>query len=157
MTEPALTPRAARRSDLSTLCAMLADDVLGQSREGQSDPPDPRYVAAFEAIAADPNQNLVVFERDGHMAGMLQITFIPGLSHLGGWRGNIEAVRVMRSLRGQGLGHAMMQHAIDMCRAKGCYLVQLTSNAERTEAQRFYRALGFVPSHVGYKLTLPRP
>jgi hypothetical protein len=32
--------------------------------------------------------------------------------------------------------------------------VQLTSNRARDDAHRFYERLGFVPSHVGYKLML---
>jgi hypothetical protein len=33
-------------------------------------------------------------------------------------------------------------------------LVQLTSDASRTDAHRFYQRLGFEPTHVGFKLTL---
>lgn len=32
--------------------------------------------------------------------------------------------------------------------------LQLTSHASRTDAHRFYRSLGFVDSHVGYKMHL---
>lgn len=36
----------------------------------------------------------------------------------------------------------------------GADLVQLTSDATRTDARRFYERLGFVASHVGFKLPL---
>ncbi len=39
-------------------------------------------------------------------------------------------------------------------RERGCALVQLTSDKARAEAHRFYARIGFVPSHVGMKLTL---
>jgi GNAT superfamily N-acetyltransferase len=47
-----------------------------------------------------------------------------------------------------------MGEAIERARALGCYRVQLTSNRVREDAHRFYERLGFVPSHVGYKLML---
>ena len=36
----------------------------------------------------------------------------------------------------------------------GCYRIQLTSNTARPDAHRFYERLGFVPSHVGFKMRL---
>ena len=48
----------------------------------------------------------------------------------------------------------MMEWAIEQCRARGCGLVQLTSDKNRRDAHRFYDNLGFVASHEGYKLTL---
>ena len=47
-----------------------------------------------------------------------------------------------------------MRHAIERARALGCRLVQLTSDKERADAHRFYRRLGFVDSHHGFKLRL---
>jgi hypothetical protein len=38
--------------------------------------------------------------------------------------------------------------------ARGCNLVQLTSNQARTNARRFYERLGFHASHIGMKLYL---
>jgi GNAT superfamily N-acetyltransferase len=48
----------------------------------------------------------------------------------------------------------MMRWAIDEARRRGCALVQLTSDKERTDAHRFYAGLGFVASHEGMKLFL---
>jgi GNAT superfamily N-acetyltransferase len=70
------------------------------------------------------------------------------------WRGQIEAVRVASDQRGSGLGKAMMQWAIAQCRARGCGLVQLTTDKRRRDAHRFYEALGFEASHEGMKLAL---
>lgn len=72
----------------------------------------------------------------------------------GAWRGLIEAVRIKQDLRGRGLGHTLIAHAIGLCRDKGCALVQLTSDKSRVDAHRFYAKLGFVNSHEGYKLSL---
>jgi GNAT superfamily N-acetyltransferase len=150
-----LSSRRARREDLPRLLALLADDVLGKQREATGDD-DRAYALAFETIDDDANQLLLVAELDSRVVGMLQLTFIPGLSRLGAWRANVEAVRVDSALRGQGVGRWLMERAIDIARQRGCRLVQLTSDTRRTEAHRFYARLGFRDSHVGYKLALER-
>jgi GNAT superfamily N-acetyltransferase len=146
--------RAAAREDLPAVVALLFDDENGRTREDPGLPLDPRYLAAFEAIEADPNQHLLVAERDGEVVGTLQLSCLPGLSFCGAWRGLIEAVRVASHLRGQRIGEAMILWAIEQCRARDCKMVQLTSKADRTAAHRFYARLGFVQSHVGMKLQL---
>jgi ribosomal protein S18 acetylase RimI-like enzyme len=146
-----LTFRAATAADLPAIVALIADDGLGRGREKPGLPLDQRYTAAFEAVERDPNQLLAVAERAGVVVGTLQLTFIPGVSRLGAWRGQIEAVRIAASERGSGLGQQMMQWAITECRARGCSLVQLTSDKSRDGAHRFYERLGFVASHEGFK------
>jgi GNAT superfamily N-acetyltransferase len=148
--------RAATVDDLPAIVALLMDDELGKLREDLGTPVNPRYVEAFAAIAHDPNQLLAVADQDGLVVGCLQLTFIPGLSRLGMWRGQVEAVRVAATQRGSGVGRAMMLWAIEQCRARGCGLVQLTTDKRRADAHRFYARLGFEASHEGMKLTLPR-
>jgi len=151
-----LTVRRAQRADLPRLLELLADDTLGRNREGVGSD-DPAYIRAFDAIDRDPNQLLLLAELDGRVVGMLQVTYIPGLSRRGAWRANIEAVRVDSSLRGRGIGGWLMGRALDNARKRGCRLAQLTSNRQRTEAHRFYERHGFTDSHIGYKLSLEAP
>ncbi|WP_134817445.1 GNAT family N-acetyltransferase, partial [Bordetella pertussis] len=117
-------------------------------------PPQPAYLAAFGAIDRDPNQLLAVVERAGQIIGCLQLSFIPGLSRRGLWRGQIESVRVAASERGAGTGRALFEWAIAQCRDKGCGLVQLTTDKQRADARRFYESLGFKATHEGMKLDL---
>jgi ribosomal protein S18 acetylase RimI-like enzyme len=149
-----LTFRRAEQGDLAAIVAMLADDALGRSREDPSLPLDPRYANAFSSIEADSNQFLAVADRDGEILGCLQLTFIPGLSRRGLWRGQIESVRVASGTRGEGLGERMLQWAIGICRERGCGLVQLSTDKSRADARRFYEKLGFIASHEGMKLAL---
>jgi GNAT superfamily N-acetyltransferase len=144
--------RHARREDVPAIVAMLADDPLGATREG--DPADERYQAAFDRIDANPYDELIVAERDGKVVGTMQLTYLAGLSRLGAERCQIEAVRVAAAMRGQGLGRKMIQWAIGRARGRGCAMVQLTSDKSRTDAHRFYDSLGFANSHEGYKLAL---
>lgn len=148
--------REATAADLPALIAILVDDDLGRLREDNSLPLDPGYLAAFDAIAADPNQYLFAAEQADELIGTFQLSFLPGLSHRGSWRGQIEAVRIAGHARGRGLGARMMEWAIARCRERGCRIVQLTTNVERTRAHDFYRRLGFVGTHVGMKLTLSK-
>ncbi|WP_433605616.1 GNAT family N-acetyltransferase [Dactylosporangium sp. CA-139114] len=144
--------RKATEADVPAIVALLADDALGAGRESPDDLSP--YQRAFAAVVADANQVLVVAERDGRTVGTLQLTLLPGLARRGATRGQIEAVRVAGDERGSGLGATLMQWAIDEARARGCQLVQLTSDVSRTDAHRFYERLGFAPTHVGFKLNL---
>ncbi|MFC3613925.1 GNAT family N-acetyltransferase [Lutimaribacter marinistellae] len=152
MTE--LRYRRATSADLGSIVAMLADDMLGSSREKAAPEVAESYRRAFAEIDADPNQFLCVVEEGHSIVGTLQLTFIPGLSRGGAKRGQIEAVRIASERRGDKLGEAMFAWAIDQCRARGCSLVQLTTDKARPDAHRFYDRLGFEPSHIGYKLSL---
>jgi len=149
-----LTFRTAALADLPAIVALLADDELGRRREATGAQLDERYVAAFAAIEADANQRLVVAVDGDAVVGTLQLSFIPGIAHTGAWRGQIESVRIAAPLRGSGAGRQMLEWALAECRARGCSVVQLTTDKRRTDAHRFYERLGFVASHAGYKLTL---
>ena len=123
--------------------------------KGRTRPADEsKYLEAFAALARDPNQLLAVAEIASVVVGCLQLTFIPGLSRLGMWRGQIESVRVAADHRGSGLGRQLFEWAIAECRARGCGLVQLTTDKTRPDAKRFYESLGFRASHEGMKLSL---
>ncbi|MGW0187389.1 N-acetyltransferase family protein [Streptomyces sp. NPDC003362] len=144
--------RAAAAEDVPAIVAMLADDPLGAQRESLDDMTP--YLTALDRLAADPNQHLVVAVREGKVVGTLQLSIIPGLSRRGTIRSIIEAVRVHAEERGSGLGTQLIQWAIEKSRSEGCRLVQLTSDASRANAHRFYERLGFTGSHVGFKLQL---
>ena len=144
--------RRATADDLPAIVAMLADDVLGATRESPDDLTP--YQHAFAAIDADPNQNLIVLKRDGVVVGTLQLTVIPGLSRKGTTRAQIEGVRVHIAERDTGLGTELFEWAIEESRRLGAQLVQLTSDVERPDAHRFYEKLGLRPTHVGFKLDL---
>ncbi len=146
--------RQARSADLGTIVALLADDPIGRGRENPEAQLDTCYRDAFAAIDRDPNQLLAVAERGGRVIGVLQLSFIPGLTRRGMWRGQIEGVRVAAGERGGGIGRAMLEWAVEECRKRGCGLVQLTSDKRRSGAHSFYEALGFRPTHEGYKLSL---
>ncbi len=143
--------RPATEADIPAVVALLADDVLGRSREGN----DPgAYVAAFRAMLAEGNNHLIVCEDDGRVLATYQIAFISGLSLRAARRAQVESVRVAAEVRGRGIGAALMADAEARARAAGCTLMQLTTNRTRADAHRFYERLGFTASHIGYKREL---
>jgi ribosomal protein S18 acetylase RimI-like enzyme len=144
--------REAKEADLPAIVAMLADDDLGRGRESSTS--DSTYARAFEEVRRSGDNRVLVAERDGQVIACLQLTIIPGLSRQGAKRGQIEAVRVSAAARGGGVGEELMRHAIALAKADDCRLVQLTSDKQRARAHDFYRRLGFVPSHEGFKLEL---
>ena len=146
--------RAATPSDLPFIIGLIAGDNIAKPGDDPAQADAPIYREALEAITSDPRQMLVVAEYGGQPVGTLQLTFIPGLSRRGMWRCLIENVQVAPDRRSQGLGGAMMRWAIEQARARGCGVVQLTSNKARLDAHRFYERLGFSKSHEGFKLFL---
>ena len=151
-----LIVRDARPEDLPAVVRLIHDDLVGRRRERPEEPLADGYLRALEAISADPRNRLVVAEIEGEdgIAGCMQITFIPGIAMVGGERAQIEAVRVASGVRGRGVGTRFMRWAIEEARARGCALVQLTTDKRRVDAARFYRRLGFEPTHEGMKLPL---
>jgi ribosomal protein S18 acetylase RimI-like enzyme len=152
MNEPVI--REARKSDVAAIVGLLAEDFLGQSREDPSSPPRREYLDAFDEMARDANQMMIVMEQDGAIVGCLQISVIPGLTLVGTRRGQIEGVHIASTHRGRGLGHRLLQWSIEECRRRGCGLVQLTANKARRDAHRFYASLGFEATHEGFKRAL---
>jgi len=152
MTRNELEIRPAQRADLTAILDLLAQDSMSETPE----PSGPRagHLAAFETMSAHPDHQIVVGTIEGRVVATLQLSFIPGLSHDGRWRAQIEGVRVHRDLRGSGIGTAMIEWVIARARERGCWRVELTSNQAREAAQRFYARLGFRATHVGMKLQL---
>lgn len=146
--------RTACINDLESLVSLLSNDPLGNLREDTSTPLNEAYISAFKAIDIDLNNELLVAELDTQLVGMLQLTFIPYLTHIGSWRCLVEGVRVHESFRGRGFGEKIFEYAIDLAKEKDCRIVQLTSDKQRPEAIRFYKKLGFKATHEGFKLVL---
>lgn len=149
-----LLVREATEADLPAIVSLLADDALGATREQLGSDLDPAYSRAFAEMQAQRGCHFLVAEIDGEMVGCLQLLIIPGLSHRGARRAQIESVRIARSRRGQGLGAQLTEAALDIARAHGCLLAQLTTHRQRTDAHRFYQRMGFEFTHLGMKRRL---
>jgi ribosomal protein S18 acetylase RimI-like enzyme len=144
--------RTARADDVPAIVALLADDKLGATREDPSNL-EP-YRKAFAALTAQTGNAIIVADDNGEIVACLQLTMVSGLSRRGAARAIIEGVRVAASRRGQRIGEALVEHAIERARKAGARLIQLTSDKSRLDAHRFYERLGFKATHIGMKLEL---
>lgn len=145
--------RRASKDDLLAIVQMLADDELGSKRENFQSPLPSPYLKAFDNINSDPNQELMVVENNqGTIIGTFQLSFIQYITYQGGLRAQIEAVRIRKDQRGEGLGSRMFEWAINRAKARGAHVFQLTTDKKRPQALKFYESLGFIASHEGMKL-----
>ncbi len=145
-----MTPvfREAREGDIATVVSLLRDDALGQGRETDDLGP---YLAAFREMADQPGNSLIVGEASGAVIAVYQLTIISGVSLSATCRAQIEGIRVVSHLRGQGIGKALLDDAEARARKAGAGLLQFTTNRSRSRAHEFYRRAGYVDSHLGFK------
>lgn len=149
-----LVIREAQRTDVPAIAALFAADGVGGHGDSADPAALPDYLAAFDRIAASPADRLFVAELDGTVVGTFQTTLTPMMTGRGRLVMTVEGVQTRADRRGLGIGAAMMRHAVALAQEAGAGLVQLSSNARRTDAHRFYERLGFEKSHVAFKMKL---
>ena len=146
-----ITFREATRGDVTAVVALLSDGLIGRDIGASPE----AIFETFDAMQAAGHTRLIVGQdATGRSVATYQITCLLGLSLTAPRRAVIEGVRVAGDLRGRGLGARLMADAEDRARAAGCTVIQLTTNATRQDAHRFYTREGYVPSHLGFKKPL---
>ena len=146
--------RKADLADLRAIVNLLTDDDLGVTRESSNTQLDDCYIEAFKQISRDSNQYLMVVLNDTEIIGTCHLTIMPSLTYKGATRMQIEAVRVAKKYRSQGVGEKMMMQALQYAESKKVKIVQLTTNKLRDSAKKFYERIGFTATHEGMKLFL---
>jgi GNAT superfamily N-acetyltransferase len=157
MNGPPVTPaglviRSAAEVDLGRIVELL---VLGVVPGGPPSTEDPHDLGPYRAALHDivgSGGAVLVAERAGEVVGVCQLIVFRHLQAHGGLCAEVESMHVHPDHRNGGVGAALIGEAIARARGLGCYRVQLTSNTARPDAHRFYERLGFVPSHIGFKL-----
>lgn len=149
-----LVIREAVEGDLPALMAIFASDQIGGHGDTTDPAALPSYRDAFRRIDANPDMRLYVAELDGEVVGTAQTVTVASLPGRGTLTMLVEAVHVRADMRGRRLGEALMRHCIALAREAGARRIELTSNAGRIDAHRFYVRLGFVQSHLGFKMRL---
>jgi GNAT superfamily N-acetyltransferase len=154
MTEPAgrVLVRDARPEDLEDVLRLLNEDAIREVAEDYSDLAP--YRAAMNEILAAPHSTVLVGELAGDIVATAQVTWQRRMMYGAGLVCQIESVRVDARQRGEGIGTELIAWIVDDARRRGCARVELTSNAKRVDARRFYERLGFTASHIGMKLYL---
>jgi GNAT superfamily N-acetyltransferase len=79
---------------------------------------------------------------------------VPNLSHGALPWATIESVVVDSKYRGTGIGKLLLEYFRKKAKSAGCYKVQLMSDKRRTEAHKFYKAIGYNATAEGFRLYL---
>lgn len=106
----------------------------------------------FTRILLDPNQHTIVAEVNDEIVGTLVVAILPNLGHGGAPYAVLENVVVDEESRGDGVGTALIEDAVDRARKAGAYKLALCSNLERESAHDFYRSLGMKQTHAGFEV-----
>lgn len=143
--------RAIERREVAAAVALINEGTLSPGVED-----DQRLDDYWEAVLETRRRggDLVVALSEGEVVAMCQIIIFQHFQHTGGWCCEIESVYVRGDQRSRGVGAALLAHAEDFAREKGCYRVQLTSRNERLDAHRFYLTNGYGRNSQGFKKPL---
>jgi GNAT superfamily N-acetyltransferase len=142
--------REASEADLPAVLAIYAQPELDAGDVLSLDDARDR----FARFARYPDYKLYVAVDGDAIVGTFALLVMDNLLHRGAPSGVVEDVGVAPELHGRGIGKAMMQHAMQRCRDRGCYKLVLSSNAKRSNAHAFYASLGFEQHGVSFHVTL---
>lgn len=143
--------REATRGDLPEILRLYAQPDLDDGRVLSLAEAE----RLFDRIARYPDYTLHVAIRDERIVGSFALLIMDNLAHRGAPAAVIEDVAVDPECQRQGIGRAMMQHALRLCAEKGCYKAALSSNLKRVRAHAFYESLGFERHGYSYRITPP--
>ena len=103
----------AKLKNLKDLIYLLFDDDLGKDRENISETSFNNYKKSFMKILNDTNNEIFIMVLNDQIIGMMQLTFIPGLSMEGMTRCQIESVRIKKDYRNKGYGSELIKKGIE--------------------------------------------
>ena len=97
----------------------------------------------FEKAAQYPFYKFFVAIDDVAIVGTYAILVMDNIGHMGTPSALVESVAVDPLAQGRGIGQAMMDHAMQIARERGCYKLALSSSIKRVRAHAFYEKLGY--------------
>ena len=100
------------------------------------------------AAAGDPDDEVLIAERDGDVVGclhLLAMTDFFGLRH-----GHVSVIATTASAEGSGVARMLIEHAERWTAERGLPLLTLNMFAGNTRARRFYEIAGFEVEMVKY-------
>jgi ribosomal protein S18 acetylase RimI-like enzyme len=132
-----ITIRAAVKADIPQLLELYAQ------LNPLDEPVDANVAAAVFEQAVSNGVTYFVAGDGGRVVGTCYIAIIPNITRRCSPIGFIENVVTAAEYRRRGVGRKLMDAAVRYAKAQGCYKVTLQSGSTRTEAHKFYEAMGF--------------
>jgi len=147
---PRILVRPASSGDLDAVLGLL-EELRWERRRGGGTPVPGEAARIWESILDQDGRFVLVAEAAGKIVGTADLLIVANLTHeLRPWA-IVEHVVVAAHARRLGIGRALMAEVVAMGKAAGCYKVQLLSRKERSDAHRFYQAVGFEPAAEGFR------
>jgi GNAT superfamily N-acetyltransferase len=146
-----LAIRTATEQDIPATLKLYRDARI----DGESGFTIEEAVAHFALLKRYPYFQVFVAEVGEVVAGTYELVILDNMAKRGQKSGVVEDVAVHPEHQGQGVGRAMMQHALDQCRLAACYKMTLSSNLKREGAHLFYDSLGFTRHGYSFQIELP--
>jgi ribosomal protein S18 acetylase RimI-like enzyme len=145
-----LTLRPATEQDIPAILNLYRAAGI----EGEDGFTPDEALAHFALLKQYPYLRLVVAVAGEAVVGTYELAILDKLAKRGRKSGVVESVAVHPEFQGQGIGRAMMQHALEQCRLARCYKLALSSNLQREGAHRFYDSLGFTRHGYSFQVDL---
>jgi len=142
-----------REATSNDVAAMLKLYELGDRASDEAFTLD-EGVAHLDMMQRNPALRVYVACDGEPVVGTYELLIMENMAKRGRRSGVVEDVMVLPEYRGRGVGKAMMQDAMERCRAAGCYKLTLSSNQMREGAHRFYDALGFTRHGYSFRVEL---
>ncbi|MCK7611536.1 GNAT family N-acetyltransferase [Roseibium sediminicola] len=152
MTQPTddLIIRVADDGDFDAVRALYRDLV-------PSDLPAPEALQrqTYKTMLEHPGLTILLAVIDRQAVASCTLVVTPNLTRGCASYALIENVVTQSNWRGRGIGHQLMQAAIDRAFGDGCFKVMLLSGSGNARAHRFYKTLGFSTTKTGFELRAP--
>ena len=142
--------RAATLDDVPAVLALYEAAAIDPPGSADTD----LARATFQRMLSCPDYRVWLAELDGVPVGTLALAVMDNLAHRCTPSAVVEDVAVHPRCQGQGIGRRLIAHAIEQARARGCYKLALSSNAQRLGAHVFYQRLGFQPHGISFRVSL---
>ena len=129
--------RLATDEDAKTVARLLTEF---RDHQGRDWPDDATFLGSVRRLMGDPDTEFLLAGEPAD--GVCQLRY-----RFGVWYATedcaIEDVFVRQGARGNGLGRALVEAALERARARGCRRVELDTSEANTAALALYRSLGF--------------
>ena len=109
-----------------------------------------QFQNAYLSLLHGNRYTFFVAEEDEKVVGFLSL-IIDYLLYRSDLVGVIEELTVSEEYQSLGIGKALLQHATDYAKEKGCLLLELSSGLKREKAHAFYERQGFDKVGVTYR------
>lgn len=139
--------RHASPVDASAMAALIAE--LGFPAPADT-------IASRLNILLGAAEVVLVAAQDGVLLGLVTVHITPML-HRSTPVGRFTALVVTERARRRGVGRALVESAERLLTARGCGLVEVTSNQRLSDAHSFYERLGYEATSLRFKKTLSPP